>query len=103
MALALSLIPSFPPSLPSSSVNASVGSLSMTGVPKPDRQTMMLSSNVPSVGKEAKSLVDFQLEMHPLNKPWMDASVKATLQPMQITYDFVCTIYCKLLFVQDFI
>ena len=50
---------------------------------------MMLSSNVPTVGKEAKPLVDVQLEMHPLNKPWMDVAVKAALQPMQITYDFV--------------
>ena len=54
---------------------------------------MMLSSDIPSVGKEAKPLVDFQLEMHPLNKPWMDASVKAALQPMQITYDFVCIFF----------
>ena len=79
------------PTLHSSSVTASVGSLSMTGVPQPGGcQTMMLSSNVPTVGKEAKPLVDVQLEMHPLNKPWMDVAVKAALQPMQITYDFVC-------------
>jgi hypothetical protein len=84
---------SLPFVLPSSSVATSVGSLSMTGIPNPGgRQTMMLSSNVPNVGKEAKPLVDFQLEMHPLNKPWMDVSVKAALQPMQITYDFVCTV-----------
>lgn len=62
----------------------------MTGVPKPDgRQTIMLSSDVPGKGKEAPPLVDFQLELNPLSKPWMDISVKTALQPMQITYDFV--------------
>ena len=62
----------------------------MTGVPKPDHQTVMLSSDIPGVGKKSTPLVDFQLEIHPLSKPWMDVSVKAALQPMQITYDFVC-------------
>ena len=74
---------------PLSSVNASVGSISMSGVPQPNRQTMILSSNLPTTVKESKHLVDFHLEIHPLSKPWMDASVKAALQPMQIIYDFV--------------
>lgn len=77
-------------SLSPCSISASVGSLSMTGVPKPDHQTMILSSDVPIAGTEAKPLINFQLEVHPLNKPWMDASIRAALQPMQITYDFVC-------------
>ena len=71
-------------------MSASVGAISMTGVPKPDHQTIMLSSDVSGKAKDAPPLVDFQLEVHPLSKPWMDVSVKAALQPMQITYDFVC-------------
>ena len=70
----------------------------MNGVPKPNHETVILSSDVRNVGNKAQPLIDFQLEMNPLSKPWMDISVKAALQPMQITYDLVRdTSQCHLL------
>ena len=76
------------------SVDASVGSLSMSGVPGTDNSpTTLVTSNVEvGVVKDAP-LVEFQLEMNPLLRPELDVMVKAALRPIQITYDFVSGLY----------
>eukprot|EP00731_Ephydatia_muelleri_P024429 Em0016g700a len=72
------------PSAEGVSVLAGIGSLELTGIPKGDQKTVMLSSCAGS-GTGAK-LIDLALEINPLNSD-KDVIVKASLRPINIIYD----------------
>ena len=70
------------------SVAASVGGIEMTGISHGPEPTILVTSKVGGP-VEATPLVEFKLEVNPLERPEMDMTVKAALKPIQITYDFV--------------
>ena len=75
-------------SLSSPSVSASVGSLVMTGIPRGPQPNLLLSSKVGDSIRNPLPLLDFQLELNPLESD-MDVVVRADLRPVQIIYDTV--------------
>ena len=70
------------------SVAASVGGIEMTGISHGPDPTILVTSKVGGP-VEATPLVEFKLEVNPLERPEMDMTVKVALKPIQITYDFV--------------
>lgn len=59
----------------------------MTGIPCDGQETEMISTGV--VGKEngeEEPLVDFQLEVNPLEREEMDLVIKTYVRPLKIIY-----------------
>ena len=97
--------PSLPPPLPSnpllissfSSVKACVGSIEMTGI---GQETKIISTGVEE--EKEGPLVDFQLEVNPLEREDMDLVIKTYVRPLKITYHevqlrvLVWLLYCVL-------
>lgn len=69
------------------SVNASVGGINVTGVSHDSQETLMVTADVG--GDMGSPLVNFQLEMNPLDRPEMDIVVRTNVQPLKVIYDEV--------------
>ena len=69
------------------SVNASVGGINVTGVSHDSQETLMVTADVD--GDMGSPLVNFQLEMNPLDRPEMDLIVRTNVQPLKVIYDEV--------------
>ena len=67
------------------SVNASVGGINVTGVSHDSQETLMVTAD----GDMGSPLVNFQLEMNPLDRPEMDLIVRTNVQPLKVIYDEV--------------
>ena len=67
------------------SVSANVGGVTVMGIPRDNRDTVMVSS-VPKMGE---GLLDFSLEINPLDRSNMDMVVMTTVNPLKIVYDEV--------------
>lgn len=89
--------------LSSCSVGASVGGLVMFGVPCGSQPTTLLSSYLRLPGgldSGSVPFVDFQLEYQVLDTEadLARTAVKASVRPVQLTYDFVSAICCDTVF-----
>ena len=72
------------------SVAAAVGCIDVFGLPRGDQQTVMVTvASSPTTSISHKSLVDFSLEINPLDRDNMDLVVKAAVKPLKIIYDEV--------------
>lgn len=60
----------------------------MLGIPHNGEQTVMVTS-VSQDKQETEPLVDFQLELNPLDREGMDVVVKTSVKPLRIVYDEV--------------
>ncbi len=61
----------------------------MSGIPLDGQPTTLVTSLVGGAKDARGDLVNLQLEVHPIERPEMDITVKAALRPIKITYDFV--------------
>ncbi len=68
------------------SVTAGVGGVTVVGIPRGNRETVMVTSTPRSGGER---LVDFSLELNPLDRDNMDVVVMTTVNPLKIVYDEV--------------
>ena len=73
------------------SVTATIGSIDVLGVNGIGQTTMVTSGATPTNYDE--SLVDFCLELNPLQRDNMDLVVKATIKPLKIIYNEVGVVY----------
>ena len=76
-----------------SSVQACVGSIEMMGIPCDGRETKMISTGVEEEEEEGP-LVDFQLEVNPLEREDMDFVIKTYVRPLKIIYHEVQLLVC---------
>ncbi len=60
----------------------------MEGVPHDGQPTTLVTSLVGGASESATHLVDFQLDVNPIDRPEMDITVKAALRSIQITNDY---------------
>lgn len=65
----------------------------MMGIPHNGVDTRMITAGVGGREKEDGPLVDFSLELNPLERENMDIVVAASVRPLQIIYDEVCLLY----------
>ena len=79
------------------SVRAGVGGITATGIPHNGVETRMVTTGVCGREERQGPLVDFQLELNPLERENMDVVVKASVRPLQITYDEVREVVALLL------
>ena len=62
-----------------------MGGVTVMGIPRDNQDTVMVTS-VPMKGE---GLLDFSLEINPLEKSNMDIVVMTTVNPLKIVYDEV--------------
>ena len=61
----------------------------MTGIPHNGVDTRMITAGVGGKEEAGGPLVDFSLELNPLERENMDIVIAASVRPLQITYDEV--------------
>ena len=63
----------------------------MTGISHDGQESVLISAGVAGTDDEEEvPLVDFQLEVNPLEREDMDVLVRTYVRPLRITYDEVC-------------